>query len=86
MYIACSTMTDLVDRMEKNELVSRIRDERDRRVVRIQMLEYGKSVIQEVLSARRAYLNRILEKFTQEQALQAEEVLQLIYKQMLTTD
>lgn len=86
MYIACSTMTDLIDRMEKNNLVTRIRDDRDRRVVRIQMLEYGQGIIQEVLSARRAYLNRILEKFTQDQALQAEEVFQLIYKQMLTTD
>lgn len=86
MYIACSTITDLIDRMEKNNLVTRIRDDRDRRVVRIQMLEYGRDIIQKVLSARRAYLHRILEKFTQEEALQAEEILQLIYKQMLTMD
>ena len=28
MYLACSTMTDLIDRMEKNGLVVRVRDER----------------------------------------------------------
>ena len=26
MYLACSTITDLVDRMEKNHLVKRVRD------------------------------------------------------------
>ena len=38
MYLAFSTTTDLIDRMEKSELVQRIRDEQDRRVVRIHLL------------------------------------------------
>ena len=37
MYLAFSTTTDLVDRMEKNELIVRIRDPKDRRVVRIHL-------------------------------------------------
>lgn len=41
MYLAFSTTTDLVDRMEKNELVQRVRDENDRRVVRIHLLPEG---------------------------------------------
>jgi DNA-binding MarR family transcriptional regulator len=86
MFIACSTMTDLVDRMEKSNLVARIRDERDRRVVRIQLLEYGQKIIQEVLVARQAYLSRVLATFSQEQASQAEELLRALYKQMMTTD
>lgn len=86
MYIACSTMTDLVDRMEKANLVARIRDERDRRVVRIQLLEYGQKIIEEVLAARQAYLSRILATFTQEQATHAEELLRSLYKEMMTTD
>ncbi|MGB3367019.1 MAG: MarR family transcriptional regulator, partial [Acidaminobacteraceae bacterium] len=32
MYLACSTVTDLLDRMERNELVVRVRDEKDRRI------------------------------------------------------
>ena len=39
MFLAFSTTTDLVDRMEKNHLVKRVRDEQDRRVVRIHLLE-----------------------------------------------
>jgi len=41
MYLAFSTTTDLVDRMEKNELVMRIRDDQDRRVVHIHLLQEG---------------------------------------------
>ena len=35
MYLAFSTTTDLIDRMERSELVQRVRDEQDRRDVRI---------------------------------------------------
>ncbi|HEY4553317.1 MAG TPA: MarR family transcriptional regulator, partial [Bacillaceae bacterium] len=31
MYLACSTTTDLIDRMEKKELVVRVKDPKDRR-------------------------------------------------------
>ena len=37
MYLAFSTTTDLVDRMENNHLVERVKDPRDRRVVRIHL-------------------------------------------------
>lgn len=60
MYLACSTITDLIDRMEKNALVKRVRDEKDRRIVRISVLEKGHEIINEVLDARRNYLGIIL--------------------------
>lgn len=60
MFLACSTITDLVDRMEKNELVKRVRDGKDRRIVRVQVLEKGYELINEVLHARRNYLADIL--------------------------
>ncbi len=47
--IACSTTTDLIDRMEKKELVMRVRDPKDRRVVRIHLLEKGENIIAEVI-------------------------------------
>lgn len=82
MYIACSTMTDLIDRMEKNKLVTRVRDERDRRVVQVQLLNYGKEVIGQVLASRQAYLSRVLDAFSQDQALEIERVSRMLYKQM----
>ncbi len=67
MFLACSTITDLVDRMEKNKLVKRVRDEKDRRVVRIQVLEDGHQLIEEVLHARRNYLADVLKEVSEQQ-------------------
>lgn len=60
LYLAYSTTTDLVDRMERNELVERVRDTNDRRVVRLHMKEKGKEMIQKVLVVRREYLAKAL--------------------------
>lgn len=60
MFLACSTATDLIDRMERNGLIERVRDTADRRVIRLRVLPKGSSVIDEVLEARRGYLATIL--------------------------
>ncbi|MGB8956666.1 MAG: MarR family transcriptional regulator [Tumebacillaceae bacterium] len=60
LYLAYSTTTDLVDRMERNELVERVRDTNDRRVVRLHMKAKGKEMIQKVLVVRREYLAKAL--------------------------
>jgi DNA-binding MarR family transcriptional regulator len=60
MYLACSTMTDLVDRMEGTQLVERAKDPKDRRVVRIHLQQKGKKIIEEVLVARKEYLSQLL--------------------------
>lgn len=68
MYLAFSTTTDLVDRMEKNDLVQRVRDENDRRVVRIHLLSEGERIIEEVIEKRQNYLRDIMEDFNQDEA------------------
>ncbi|HLO01898.1 MAG TPA: MarR family transcriptional regulator [Symbiobacteriaceae bacterium] len=60
MYLACSTATDLIDRMERNGLIERVRDTADRRVIRLKVLLKGTKVIDDVLDARRNYLATIL--------------------------
>lgn len=60
MFLACSTATDLIDRMERNGLIERVRDTADRRVIRLKVLPKGSSVIDEVLEARRGYLATVL--------------------------
>jgi DNA-binding MarR family transcriptional regulator len=60
MFLACSTATDLIDRMERNGLIERVRDTADRRVIRLKVLPKGQAVIDEVLEARRVYLANIL--------------------------
>lgn len=64
MFLAFSTTTDLIDRMEKNELVSRVKDNKDRRVVRINLLSEGERIIDEVIKKRQLYLQDILSDFS----------------------
>lgn len=56
MSLACSTITDLIDRMEKNGLVYRERDQKDKRVVRIKVKQKGYEIVEKVLGKRRIYL------------------------------
>lgn len=82
MYLACSTTTDLVDRMEANELVERVRDTNDRRVVRIHLKEKGKTIIDEVLEARRSYLADVLAHFTEKDVKDLARTLQILHNEM----
>lgn len=82
MYLAFSTTTDLVDRMEKNEMVVRIREEQDRRVVRIKLLEEGERVIEEVIQKRREYLNTVLENFSEDESEKFAALLEKLHTNM----
>lgn len=80
--LAFSTTTDLVDRMEKNKLVKRVRDEADRRVVRVRVLEEGISIINEVIEKRQVYLGEVFETFSAEETSQLNKLLSDLHDQM----
>ncbi|WP_078595129.1 MarR family winged helix-turn-helix transcriptional regulator [Evansella clarkii] len=82
MYLACSTTTDLIDRMEKNDLVERVKDTNDRRVVRIHLLDKGAVIIREVIHQRQAYLQGVLENFSQEDVDFMEKNLRFLNEEM----
>jgi DNA-binding MarR family transcriptional regulator len=82
MCLACSTMTDLIDRMEKSGYVTRVRDDRDRRVVRIHMTERGETIIRDVMQARQEYLAEILGHFSPEEVKAIGQHLELLYERM----
>ncbi|MFQ3542575.1 MarR family transcriptional regulator [Halobacillus rhizosphaerae] len=86
IHLACSTTTDLVDRMEKNELVERIRDPKDRRIVRIDVLDKGKQIIHEVIEKRQHYLEGVLKTVPEEDVETLNRLLQVLHKNMLGTD
>ncbi|ASN07346.1 MarR family transcriptional regulator [Virgibacillus necropolis] len=80
--LAFSTTTDLVDRMEKNELVERVRDLNDRRVVRIHVLEKGNTIIHEVIKKRQEYLGEVLTNFSMEETETLNRLLAFLHEQM----
>lgn len=82
MFLACSTTTDLVDRMEKNNLVVRVKDSSDRRVVRIHLLEEGTRIIDEVIKKRQLYLKDVLKNFSDEEVFQMKNSLIKLHQGM----
>lgn len=82
MYLACSTTTDLIDRMEKNSLVERVKNPNDRRVVRIHLLEEGKRIIDEVIKKRQIYLEEVLMDFSAEEIQLLQKSLTKLHQEM----
>ncbi len=82
MYLAFSTTTDLIDRMESNQLLERIRDNKDRRVVQIHLLDKGKKIIDDVIEARRNYLSSILTDINDEQITAIHDSINSLFEAM----
>lgn len=82
MFLAFSTTTDLVDRMESSQLVKRVRDEKDRRVVRVHLLTEGERIIEEVIQKRQQYLAEVLKNFDEQEIQQFSGLLTRLYEEM----
>jgi len=82
MYLAFSTTTDLVDRMEQKELVIRSRDTKDRRVVRVHLLEKGKQIIAKVVEKRQGYLQDVVKDFDDSEVEVLSTLLLRMYQEM----
>lgn len=82
MFLACSTTTDLIDRMEKSELVVRVKDPKDRRVVRIHLLEEGERIIEEVIHKRQHYLANMLIDFEEDEIVTLQKSLLKLQHEM----
>ncbi|SER75572.1 DNA-binding transcriptional regulator, MarR family [Gracilibacillus ureilyticus] len=82
IHLAFSTTTDLVDRMEKNGIVKRVKDSKDRRVVRIHLLDEGKEIIKEVVEKRREYLGSVLTNVSEEDIQDLSRLLHILHHEM----
>src|SRR5690606_22826784 len=82
MFLACSTTTDLIDRMEKKELVERVKDPKDRRVVRIHLLKKGEIIIDEVIKKRQDYLQDVLGDFSEQEIMALKDSLAKLHQEM----
>ena len=59
MYLAHSTTTDIVDKLESGNYVKRNRSEKDKRLVLVSMEDKGKEIIQQVIDKRIDYIAKI---------------------------
>jgi len=65
-----STMTDMVDRMEREGLAERVRDNGDRRVVKVQLTKKGKKIRQQFYKKRRSEFQMLFSQLQQSQVQQ----------------
>ncbi|RKD31451.1 MarR family winged helix-turn-helix transcriptional regulator [Thermohalobacter berrensis] len=86
MSLACSTITDLIDRMEKNNLVVRVKDKKDKRVVRIKVKDEGYELVDKVLERRWNYLADKLKGFDEENKIFLKNSLEALYEAMKDED
>ncbi|NMB28113.1 MAG: MarR family transcriptional regulator [Tissierellia bacterium] len=82
MALACSTITDLIDRMEKNSLVVRKKDKNDKRVVRIEVLPVGHEIVEKVLEKRVRFLESRMINLTDEEKFSLDKGLESLYNVM----
>jgi len=73
---ACSTVTDLADKLEKEGYVERIREKRDRRVVRLNILPKGHNLIKSVMERRLRELEDIMETSDKEEGIKVMSFLE----------
>ncbi|MGE6375619.1 MarR family winged helix-turn-helix transcriptional regulator [Peribacillus muralis] len=82
MFLAFSTTTDLIDRMENRQLVQRVKDGKDRRVVRIHLLSEGERIIEEVINKRQQYLSGVLAQFNEADIVSLQAILAKLHQEM----
>lgn len=82
MALASSTITDLIDRMERSRLVVRRKDMEDKRVVRVEVQPIGYDLVEKVLKKRREYLNGKLKSVKEEEKKFLKEALESLYMVM----
>lgn len=83
MALACSTITDLIDRMEKTGLVTRKKDIKDKRIVIVEVLPKGYNILENVLEKRREYLSIQLDEFNKLELDLFNDSLKKLYRSII---
>ena len=80
LYLAHSTTTDIVDKLERSNYVKRQRSTKDKRLVLVSMEERGRTLIQLVIDKRVEYISKITGDLSEDKKailpVVLEEVLQ----------
>jgi len=78
MMVSPAAASQLIDRLEKLEMVERVPEPGDRRVRKIVVLEKGKNFVQENFHFSQSWLTKIRANVTPEQFTQINEVLSML--------
>ncbi len=60
MVVTFANITTIVDNLEKRSYVRRVRDEHDRRVVRVQLLSQGENLVKRIYTSHHKQIEKLL--------------------------
>lgn len=84
--IKAATLTVMLNRMEKNDIVRRETDQRDQRVYRIYLTDKGSAVLEEIRETLNMLEQRSMEGFTEEEKLLLKGLLSRVGDNMKRYD
>lgn len=82
VYVPFSTATDMIDRLEERELVKRVKDENDKRLVRIHLQPKGLDLIRSVIHKRQDFLEEKLGHLSEEEIRGFQNGLNHLYQEI----
>ncbi len=84
VFSGLSSMTTLIDRMERDGLVLRERDRDDRRKVQIRLTERGKQVCQEVIPPHADWVRRTMSVLSDDELAELGRLLAILWQSLLS--
>lgn len=79
LYLSSSTVTDLVDRLESNNLVKRVRSREDRRVIILEITENGISLLDNIQEKKLEVLSKALSLLDERERDEIKRALLKLY-------
>lgn len=79
------TMTKLLDRMVRDDLVERMADARDRRVVRVRLTAAGTALVEQLAAAAKAHEAEVLARHPEAAAVPVKALLRAMLERDLKT-
>lgn len=81
LYLAHSTTTDIIDKLEQNNFVRRERSDEDKRLVIVKIEDKGLEVINRVIEKRIDYISKITKTLTNEEKSLLPTALEKLLKE-----
>lgn len=78
MNVSAGAASQMVDRLEKLEMVSRVADPKDRRVRKVTVLDKGEKFVQEKFVFSQSWIGEIPTNITPEQEAQITSILSIL--------
>ncbi|HWQ72752.1 MAG TPA: MarR family transcriptional regulator, partial [Desulfitobacteriaceae bacterium] len=86
LFTACSTATDLADRLERAGFVERVRSQKDRRVVSINLLPKGEEIVNSVIIERQVFLGEVLKQYSDQEKVSLQDALEILTSRIERVD